>query len=52
MTHGIGRSGDLTAIQPKAVGSSLLNKLSNALVLDAIRISGMYKFDILNFAFY
>ncbi|KAM9827825.1 O-phosphoseryl-tRNA(Sec) selenium transferase [Neosynchiropus ocellatus] len=39
--HGIGRSGDIAAVQPKAAGSSLLNKLTNSLVLDAIKISGV-----------
>ncbi|KAK9719721.1 O-phosphoseryl-tRNA(Sec) selenium transferase, SepSecS [Popillia japonica] len=28
-THGIGRSGDLTESQPKAIGSSILYKLTN-----------------------
>eukprot|EP00591_Stephanopyxis_turris_P001413 CAMPEP_0195508254 /NCGR_PEP_ID=MMETSP0794_2-20130614/1511_1 /TAXON_ID=515487 /ORGANISM="Stephanopyxis turris, Strain CCMP 815" /LENGTH=488 /DNA_ID=CAMNT_0040635165 /DNA_START=18 /DNA_END=1484 /DNA_ORIENTATION=+ len=35
--HGIGRSGDITEAQPKAVGSSALAKLTLCLVLDAIR---------------
>ncbi|XP_048237415.1 O-phosphoseryl-tRNA(Sec) selenium transferase-like [Haliotis rufescens] len=39
--HGIGRSGDISAIQPKAAGSSVLMKLTNSLALDAIRISGI-----------
>lgn len=38
--HGIGRSGDLTEVQPKAAGSSLLNKLCNRVVLDALRQCG------------
>ena len=38
--HGIGRSGDIAAIQPKAAGSSLLMKLTNALVLDCIKRCG------------
>ncbi|KAI9209895.1 soluble liver antigen/liver pancreas antigen [Polychytrium aggregatum] len=41
--HGIGRSGDIAEIQPKAAGSSLVMKLTNAMVLDAIRISGATK---------
>jgi O-phospho-L-seryl-tRNASec:L-selenocysteinyl-tRNA synthase len=41
LSHGIGRSGDINAIQPKAAGSSLLNKLTNELVLDAIHILGL-----------
>lgn len=39
--HGIGRSGDIGAIQPKAAGSSLLAKLTDSLVLDAMRIAGL-----------
>lgn len=39
--HGIGRSGDISEIQPKAAGSSLLNKLTNAMVLDLIRRIGI-----------
>lgn len=39
--HGIGRSGDVNAIQPKAVGSSLLLKICEYLTLDAIRIMGV-----------
>lgn len=40
--HGIGRSGDISEVQPKAAGSSLLNKLTNAMVLDLIRRIGEY----------
>lgn len=40
--HGIGRSGDISAVQPKAAGSSLLNKIANSLVLDIIKMAGMY----------
>ena len=39
--HGIGRSGDLCEIQPKAAGSSSLNQLTNALVLDLLRQFGV-----------
>ena len=38
--HGIGRSGDIAAVQPKAAGSSVLMKLANAMVLDALRLLG------------
>ncbi|EDV22917.1 uncharacterized protein TRIADDRAFT_50605 [Trichoplax adhaerens] len=41
LAHGIGRSGDIAAVQPKAAGSSLMMKLTNAMVLDAIRIAGV-----------
>lgn len=41
MGHGIGRSGDVTENQPKASGSSLLNQLTNSLVLDLIRTMGI-----------
>ena len=40
-THGIGRSGDIAEIQPKAAGSSLLYKLTIELVLHALQISGL-----------
>ena len=40
-SHGIGRSGDVSAIQPKAAGSSLLYQLANALVLHAIQAAGI-----------
>uniref|UniRef100_A0A3Q0KRT8 O-phosphoseryl-tRNA(Sec) selenium transferase n=1 Tax=Schistosoma mansoni TaxID=6183 RepID=A0A3Q0KRT8_SCHMA len=39
-THGIGRSGDIAAIQPKAPGSSLICRLTNQLLLDWLRKSG------------
>ncbi|XP_077357353.1 O-phosphoseryl-tRNA(Sec) selenium transferase [Festucalex cinctus] len=41
LIHGIGRSGDIAAVQPKAAGSSLLNKLSNSLVLDVLKMAGV-----------
>lgn len=41
LSHGIGRSGDLTEMQPKAVGSTILNKLTNELTLDMLKISGL-----------
>ena len=36
-SHGMGRSGDITEPQPKAVGSSVLVKLTLLLALDAMR---------------
>ena len=39
--HGIGRSGDITAVQPKAAGSSLISKLTRALALSAIKTAGI-----------
>ncbi|XP_062562875.1 O-phosphoseryl-tRNA(Sec) selenium transferase [Armigeres subalbatus] len=39
--HGIGRSGNLTDAQPKAAGSTILNNLTNALLLDLIREAGV-----------
>jgi len=39
--HGIGRSGSLTADQPKAAGSSLVCRLANLLVLDALVTAGL-----------
>jgi O-phospho-L-seryl-tRNASec:L-selenocysteinyl-tRNA synthase len=40
LSHGIGRSGDIAANQPKAAGSSLLQVLTNQLVLHALKCSG------------
>ena len=37
LSHGMGRSGDITEPQPKAVGSSVLVKLALLLTLDALR---------------
>ena len=37
LSHGMGRSGDITEPQPKAVGSSVLVQLTTILALDAIR---------------
>lgn len=39
MGHGIGRSGDLVASQPKAAGSSLIAKLTKHLAKDALKLS-------------
>jgi len=41
LTHGIGRSGDVMAEQPKAAGSSLIVQLTRYLALDAIRVAGI-----------
>uniref|UniRef100_A0A8B9KQE6 O-phosphoseryl-tRNA(Sec) selenium transferase n=1 Tax=Astyanax mexicanus TaxID=7994 RepID=A0A8B9KQE6_ASTMX len=41
LIHGIGRSGDIAAVQPKAAGSSLLNKITNSVVLDVLKFSGV-----------
>lgn len=41
LAHGIGRSGDLLAQQPKAAGSSLLHTLTHALTLHAIKLAGL-----------
>ncbi|KAJ8599617.1 hypothetical protein CTAYLR_004690 [Chrysophaeum taylorii] len=41
LAHGVGRSGDIAAVQPKAAGSSLLSKLANALALDALQKAGL-----------
>ena len=41
MTHGIGRSGNIRDPQPKAAGSSIICKLTDALVLDAVRTAGV-----------
>lgn len=41
LSHGIGRSGDIEESQPKAAGSSLLNQLTNGLLLDLIKMMGI-----------
>ncbi|KII69943.1 O-phosphoseryl-tRNA(Sec) selenium transferase [Thelohanellus kitauei] len=38
-SHGIGRSGDLFEVQPKAVGSSILYQLTNKLAFHALQLS-------------
>jgi O-phospho-L-seryl-tRNASec:L-selenocysteinyl-tRNA synthase len=45
LTHGIGRSGDVSAEQPKAIGSSILAKVTNILITDALKISGLKSID-------
>ena len=45
LAHGIGRSGDVAAVQPKAAGSSLLSQITNKLVLDAIKVAGATRVD-------
>jgi O-phospho-L-seryl-tRNASec:L-selenocysteinyl-tRNA synthase len=39
--HGVGRSGHLTAAQPKAAGASLMQRLTNNVAMDAIRHLGL-----------
>ena len=40
--HGIGRSGDVVAVQPKAAGSSVINQMTAILVKDLLnRVCGM-----------
>jgi O-phospho-L-seryl-tRNASec:L-selenocysteinyl-tRNA synthase len=39
--HGLGRSGDLTEVQPKAAGSSVMYQLTNDLAKDALRTLGV-----------
>ncbi|KAJ4454853.1 O-phosphoseryl-tRNA(Sec) selenium transferase [Paratrimastix pyriformis] len=41
MGHGVGRSGDLASLQPKAAGSSLLYRLANCFALDVLKRSGV-----------
>ncbi|EFC49610.1 predicted protein [Naegleria gruberi] len=40
LSHGIGRSGELTSNQPKAAGSSIILQLCNYLVNHAIQLAG------------
>eukprot|EP00918_Siedleckia_nematoides_P060054 GHVU01131000.1.p1 GENE.GHVU01131000.1~~GHVU01131000.1.p1 ORF type:complete len:304 (+),score=33.44 GHVU01131000.1:327-1238(+) len=42
--HGIGRSGDISELQPKAPGSSLINVLTSRLALHALHILGLPSF--------
>ena len=35
--HGIGRSGDVNALQPKAIGSSLIVKLTRSMILNIMQ---------------
>ena len=39
--HGIGRSGQLTGAQPKAIGASIMHQVANHVALDAIRTLGL-----------
>lgn len=39
-SHGIGRSGTINAIQPKAAGSSLILQLCNKMALQALKLAG------------
>jgi hypothetical protein len=48
-SHGIGRSGDLVEVQPKAVGSSIINKLTNCLVLDLLKQCGILLLEVINY---
>ena len=40
--HGIGRSGDLLEIQPKALGSALIYRLTNRMTLQALHCIGIH----------
>lgn len=40
MAHGIGRSGDIAEVQPKAAGSSLVYKLTNLMAAHAVQLAG------------
>eukprot|EP01147_Barroeca_monosierra_P010887 gene10887-2962_t len=41
LAHGVGRSGDIAAIQPKAAGSSLLARIAESMMLDLLKLAGM-----------
>jgi O-phospho-L-seryl-tRNASec:L-selenocysteinyl-tRNA synthase len=41
LAHGIGRSGDILEVQPKAAGSSIIYKLTNKLTAHALEIAGL-----------
>lgn len=40
--HGIGRSGDLLEVQPKALGSALLQRTTHALLKQALKVCGLH----------
>lgn len=40
-SHGVGRSGDIVEVQPKAAGSSVLYKLTNLLVGHMLKLAGV-----------
>jgi len=41
LSHGIGRSGNISDAQPKAAGSSMISTLTDHLALDAVRVAGV-----------
>lgn len=41
LTHGIGRSGDIAEVQPKAGGSSIISKITSELALHALHFRGL-----------
>eukprot|EP01137_Pigoraptor_chileana_P035385 Opistho-2@29300 len=41
MGHGIGRSGNISEVQPKAAGSSLVVRLTEYMVMDMLRLTGV-----------
>ena len=47
LSHGIGRSGDLFSVQPKAGGSSLISKLACSMAKDAMNLFGIGKLNSL-----
>lgn len=38
--HGVGRSGDIAAVQPKAAGSSVMAKIAEHMALDLLHFAG------------
>uniref|UniRef100_A0A1B0CW45 O-phosphoseryl-tRNA(Sec) selenium transferase n=1 Tax=Lutzomyia longipalpis TaxID=7200 RepID=A0A1B0CW45_LUTLO len=41
--HGIGRSGDLSEAQPKAIGATILSDITNRMLRDLVRLAGLRK---------
>ena len=41
LPHGIGRSGDINAPQPKAAGTSVMFEMVRIMLLDAIKVMGI-----------
>ena len=41
LKHGIGKTGDITSVQPKAAGTSLLSKIANSFAGDVMKMQGV-----------
>jgi O-phospho-L-seryl-tRNASec:L-selenocysteinyl-tRNA synthase len=43
MAHGVGRSGDIAAVQPKAAGSTVVAKVAASMTLDLLHMAGLQR---------